>query len=297
VPSASRAAYRAAILRALFVNTLWATSWALIKIVFRAHLPPLTFAGTRYLLASLCLAAVVFARPSNRWTIGSLTPADWRRLAFLGVVYYAVSQGSQFIALSLVPAATLGLVLNLTPAIVAIVGWRRAHEPPTWMQSLGVALTTAGVLTYFWPVTLAKLAGPGILAALVGLVTNSIAAIVGRRANVGGHPAVVVTFVSMGIGSSVLLATGLTVQGWVPPGGEQWAIIAWLAVVNTAFAFTMWNRSLQTLTAVEASVINSTMLPQTAIVAALVVGEVLSATQIAGLALVVLGTFVVQLRR
>jgi len=297
VPRSSTAAYRAAIVRVLFVNTLWATSWALIKIAFRANLPPLTFAGTRYVLASLCLAAVVFARASNRWAIGSLTPADWRRLAFLGIVYYAVSQGSQFIALSLVPAATLGLVLNLTPAIVAITGWRRAHEPPTIVQSLGVALTTTGVLVYFWPITLAKIAGPGIIAALIGLMTNSVAAIVGRRANVGGHPAVVVTFVSMGIGSALLLATGLTVQGWVPPGPEQWTIIVWLAVVNTAFSFTMWNRSLQTLTAVEASVINSTMLPQTAIVAALVVGEALNVTQIAGLALVVLGTFVVQLRR
>jgi drug/metabolite transporter (DMT)-like permease len=41
-------------------------------------------------------------------------------------------------------------------------------------------------------------------------------------------------------------------------------IIGWLSVINTAFAFTLWNHTLRTLTAVESSVMNNTVLVQIA---------------------------------
>jgi len=50
-------------------------------------------------------------------------------------------------------------------------------------------------------------------------------------------------------------------------------IIALLAIVNAAFAFTLWNKSLQMLTAVESSIINGTMLPQIAILAWIFLNE------------------------
>jgi multidrug transporter EmrE-like cation transporter len=68
-------------------------------------------------------------------------------------------------------------------------------------------------------------------------------------------------------------------------------------LVNTALAFTLWNKSLQTLTAVESSIINGTMLPQIAILAWIFLDEPLGSRQIAGLALVAAGTLIVQLWR
>jgi drug/metabolite transporter (DMT)-like permease len=94
-----------------------------------------------------------------------------------------------------------------------------------------------------------------------------------------------------------MLAIGLATQGVGSLTIQQWAIIGWLAVVNTAFAFTLWNKSLQTLTAVESSIINSTMLPQIAILAWVFLDEPLGGRQVAGLALVASGTLVVQLWR
>jgi len=49
--------------------------------------------------------------------------------------------------------------------------------------------------------------------------------------------------------------------------------ILWLALVNTAFAFTIWNLTLRTLTATESSVINGTMLFQIAILAWIFLGR------------------------
>ena len=74
-----------------------------------------------------------------------------------------------------------------------------------------------------------------------------------------------------------------------------WAIVVWLAAMNTAFAFTLWNLTLRRLSAMESSVINNTMLIQIALLAWIFLGESLGARQIVGLVLASLGTLVVQL--
>jgi drug/metabolite transporter (DMT)-like permease len=106
-----------------------------------------------------------------------------------------------------------------------------------------------------------------------------------------------VTAVSMGVGALVLLTTGVAIQGLPPLSVQHWLIIGWLAVVNTAFAFTLWNRTLRTLTAVESSIINSTMLAQIAVLAWLFLGESLTWQRAVGLVLAGQGTVLVQLRR
>ncbi len=51
-----------------------------------------------------------------------LTPSDWLRLSVLGVVFYSVTQGAQFVALGFLPAVTLSLILCFSPAVVALLG-------------------------------------------------------------------------------------------------------------------------------------------------------------------------------
>jgi drug/metabolite transporter (DMT)-like permease len=86
---------------ALFVVFLWATSWVLIKIGLR-EIPALTFAGMRYALASLALlGAVHISRGAT--ALRSIPASGWRKLALLGILLYAVTQGAVFLALSTCP--------------------------------------------------------------------------------------------------------------------------------------------------------------------------------------------------
>jgi drug/metabolite transporter (DMT)-like permease len=102
-------------------------------------------------------------------------------------------------------------------------------------------------------------------------------------------PPLVVTAVSMGTGAIPLLGVGLAVEGLPSLSPAGWGIIAWLAVVNTALAFTLWNRSLQRLSAVESSMINSTMLVQIAVLAWLFLGEQLAWRDVVGLIVATVG--------
>jgi drug/metabolite transporter (DMT)-like permease len=101
----------------------------------------------------------------------------------------------------------------------------------------------------------------------------------------------------MSIGAAALLGAGVAAQGWPAFGPRELAIVAWLAIVNTAFAFTLWNRSLRVLTAVESSVLNGLMLPQIALLAVLFLGESLSGRQVVALVLAAAGALAVQIRR
>jgi len=67
--------------------------------------------------------------------------------------------------------------------------------------------------------------------------------------------------------------------------------------VNTAFAFTLWNRGLRTLTAMEANVINSMMLVFIPMLAWLFLGETITLKSLLALVLATGGIFVVSLAR
>jgi drug/metabolite transporter (DMT)-like permease len=270
----------------------------LIKFGLHANLPALTFAGLRYVLAFLCLMPFVVLNPLHRSTIRLFTRADWARLALLGIVYYTLTQGSQFLSLAYLPAAMVSLLLNLTPLVVGLFGIVFLREHPSSGQWFGIALTILGVVLYFFPVDAAELHVFGLLVALAGVLTNAASSVLGRQANrLANSSPLVITLISMGIGSILLLVVGIIFQGLGALDLQSWLLIAWLAIVNTAFAFTLWNHTLRTLSAVESSVINSLMMPQIAILAFVFLGETLTGKEIVGLILVSVGVIVVQLQK
>ena len=287
-----------ALLQAVFVTFLWSTSWVLIKFGLRNQLPALTFAGLRYFTAFLCLIPFVLFNPSEHERIKRLSRTDWFWLFVLGVFVITLTQGAQFLSLAYLPAAMVSLVANLTSVVVGVAGIWLIQEAPSRLQWIGVGVTVLGVGLYFLPVNLAGMVGFGLLIAVFGMLSNAASSLLGRKINLQEHLSpLVVTFTSMGIGSVLLLATGILTQGFGTPTLSDWAIIGWLAVVNTAFAFTVWNHTLRTLSAIESSVVNSLMMPQIALLAYVFLGETLSIKELAGLLLVGIGVVIVQRRK
>ena len=286
-----------AILQAIFMTMLWASSWVLIKFGLRNNIPAISFAGLRYSLAWLCLLPFVLYKKEQHLALKQLSRGAWIRLSILGFVFYTLTQGSQFLSLAYLPAAMVSLLLNLTPVLVGIAGIFFLSEQPTKFQWFGIGLAIFGVGMYFLPIAIAQAQIIGVIVALVGVLSNASASLLGREINRSGTLSpLLVTFVSMGIGSFLLLSIGAVTQGFGSMTWQDWMIVIWLAVVNTAFAFTLWNHTLRTLSAVESSVINSLMMPQIAILALLFLDEALNAKEIWGLALVGVGVLIVQLK-
>lgn len=284
-----------AIWQALFVTFLWSTSWVLIKFGLE-DIPALTFAGLRYFLAFLLLLPF-FWRSAGATPLRALTRRDWWLLLSLGVVYYTITQGMMFVTLAYIPAIAFSLLLNATAVIVAVLGIWLLAERPSWGQWVGTAVFLLGCAVYFYPSEIPAGQMIGYLFALIALTANAFASILGRAVNRHSrlHP-LTVTVVSMGLGSALLLTAGLLLEPWPQISWQNWLVIAWLALVNTAWAFTLWNQSLRTLTAMESSIINNTMLIQIAILAWLFLGESLGWIEVIGLALAAVGVLLVQLK-
>jgi drug/metabolite transporter (DMT)-like permease len=287
--------HTSAIISALFVTVLWSSSWVLVKLGLK-DIPPLTFAGLRYVWAFLILLPVALRGPSRLRELRRMTLRDGMQLALLGLLFYTATQGLVYVALEHLRAATLSLMLNFTSAIVAILGIYWLAEKPTPLQWLGMSIFLLGAWVYFSP----RGADEPLLGLVAGgavVLANALSSLLGREVN-RSHKfdPLIVTLVSMGLGSITLLALGLSLQGLPPLDLRGWAIIGWLAVVNSAFAFTLWNRTQRTLSATESSMINNTMLVQIAVLAWVFLGERLRLQEIGGLAAAALGILLVQVR-
>jgi drug/metabolite transporter (DMT)-like permease len=117
------------LIMALVVTFLWSSSWIMIKSGL-SDIPPLAFAGLRYVIAfiGLLLFGVLTGRLQR---FKQLDRSDWVPLALYGLVFITLTQGTQFLALSMLPAVSASLVLSFTPLLVALLGWRLLNERPT----------------------------------------------------------------------------------------------------------------------------------------------------------------------
>jgi drug/metabolite transporter (DMT)-like permease len=283
------------VLIALFVTFLWSTSWILIKVGL-VDIPALPFAGLRYLFASIILFIyMIFTRKIH--LITSLTKPQWKTLLIYGFILITLTQGTQFLALSMLPAVSLSLFLNMSPIFVLFLGYFFLKETINRVQMLGIFLFFFGIFIYFYQVDLGNNL-PGLALAVFGVGINAIAAVFGRSINAKRDiDPMVITVVITGFGSIFLLLGGIAIQGMPVLNVQGWLIVGWLAAINTALAFTLWNTALRELKAVEANTINNTMLIQIALLAAIFLNESLSLRQWVAIAVVAIGVWLVQLRK
>lgn len=285
-----------AILQALFVTFLWSTSWVIIKIGLDG-IPPLTFAALRYGIAFIILLTFTLRLPANRAAIRALTRADLGRLAALGLVYYAITQGTSFLTLQYLPAVTFSLLLNFSTVVIAVMGIFMLAEYPNRQQWIGIVIFLTGVVLYFSNDNLGvSLLGLGF--GLASMLANSAGSVMGRNIN-RTHTVspLIVTLISMGIGAAILGVTSRALEPMPALTLTDWSFILWLAVINTALTFPLWNHTLRVLSAVESSVINNTMLIQIALLAWIFLGESITWIEAIGLLIAAAGILLVNISR
>lgn len=279
-----------AILEALLVTLLWSSSIILIK-KYLLDVPPLAFTGMRYALAFLFLLPGLIRRKGE---VRQLRAKDWRYLVILGLVYYTITQGAQFLSLVYLDAITMSLLLNFTGPMVALLGLFFLKESVSRLQWIGMSVFLIGVAIYFFPITTMPKSLLGVGLALLTMTANSIAAVMGRGVNREQRlDPMVVTGISMGIGAAVLLGIGLAIHGIPTFEPRVWFLLFLIGGFNTALAFWLWNRTQQVLTATESSVINNSMLIHISILSWLFLGESLSPVGLIGLLVSIAGVFLV----
>ena len=286
---------RNAIIMAIGVTTIWSTSWIFIKIGLK-EIPALPFAALRYFFAFLMLLPWLMRNPT-KGVIKALGWKDWLVLAGLAVLTYPLNQGGLFMALSFLPNTSVSLLQNFSPVFIALLGSLILKEMVNTRQYMGMGVLLAGALIFFLPLQSYNMSVPGLVASFVTLFSNVFNSVLGRKVlKEGRYPVLVLTGVGMGMGSIIMMVISRAWE-WIPRLSPQmWAILLFLSCINTALAFTLWNTSLTRLTAFEANIINNTMLVQIAILSWIFLGDAISWKMAAGMALVLGGAVLVNMR-
>ena len=279
----------AALAEGLVVVLIFGSTLALAKAAL-AYLGPLTLSALRYCLAALLLHPLAARRASPaRWPTRL-----WKRFLFIGLSFYVVGNGAVFLGLRYLPATTTTLLLNLIPIVVLVAGIVWLGEAPTRVQLAGVAVGLAGGALFFSPGF--KAGEPlGIAIVTVGLVGNAMFGIVGRGiARERSADTLSLTAIPLAVGGAIMLPLALAVEGVPRSPAAGWGIVLWLAVVNTACAYLLYNHALRVLAALEMSMLLNLTPLVTALLAWAFLGERLGVVQLIGMVVVIAGVALVQ---
>ena len=216
---------------------VWSSTWLVIKIGLR-DLPPISYAGIRFVVAVIVLLAVSVGRvrllPQRR--------SDYALLGFTGVLMFAVNYGLLFWG-ELHVSSGLAAVLQAT---IPIFGMVFAHlmlpDEPMRLQKLagsllalgGVAIICARLLDFnglmaFW-------GGLGIVFGAAGAAFSNVL----LKARVLPVAPAMIAAWQMIFGTAPLLVTGFIVEG--NPFRFHWTTLSifcllYLAVIGSALAF------------------------------------------------------------
>jgi drug/metabolite transporter (DMT)-like permease len=279
-----------AIAEGVLATLVWASSFVFVKIGLD-YMGPLTIAGLRYFLASLLLLPFAVRRGNtNRPWASSL----WLRLFLIGFSAYVIGNGAMFWGLKYLPATTGSFMMSFSPLLILFAGTVWLKEIPTRRQIIGVMVALAGSVLFFSSgLRVGEPLGLGIVA--VGLLGFLFFGILGREvAREQKVDTLSLTAIPLAFGGSLLLLVALPLEGLPAFSVTGWGIVFLLAVINTAFAYILYNHSLQVLTALEMNVMLNLSPLGTAVLAWLLLDERLSIIQIIGMITAIIGVVLVQ---
>ncbi len=272
---------------------IWSSSFVFIKMGL-VYLKPMTLAGMRYFTAFILLVPIMSYRGELR---RKLTRAQWIDLFLMGLCAYTLANGALFWGLKYIPAITGSFLFSLLPLPVLFLGILWLREMPKGWQIVGILVAMGGSALFFSP---GLAAGEPFAVGVVslGVLAFAFYGILSRSSAKDGRVSMIqLTAIPLGFGGGLLLLLGVVIEGAFRPSLPGLALVLWLAVINTILAYLFYYRSLRVLTALELHIILNLSPLGTALLAALLLGERLTLTQIIGMFTVIIGVTLVQWRR
>ena len=224
----------------LILCGIWGSTWLFIKVGL-ADLPPFTFAGIRFVLASLILTLLVIVRRAP-WP---RTRREWGLIAVVGLLQFALNYGLVFWGEQYISSGLAAVLQSTFPVFgLVIAHFYLPQERMTGVRVVGVLLGVFGVAVIFSDqLTIAgNLAFLGSMAlvasAFFGSYSNVLVKAYGTRIDPQVFAATQMIF-----GFVPLLGIGILVEG--NPLRFHWtakAVICllYLVVVGSVLAFALY---------------------------------------------------------
>ncbi|MGI8897263.1 MAG: DMT family transporter [Pyrinomonadaceae bacterium] len=224
----------------LLLCCIWGSTWLFIKLGLE-DLPPLTFAGIRFVIAVTILFSLIAIRRLSLPRTGR----DWMLLAMTGLLAFSLNYGLLFWGEQYISSGLAALLQATIPAFgLVIAHFYLPGERMTPARILGVILGVLGVAVVFS--SQLEIAGPKALAGCAALVLSSVCAaysnVLVKAYGKQLDPAILAGG-QMFFGMIPLLLIGIPLEG--NPLGFRWtpmAVVAlfYLAIVGSVVAFLLY---------------------------------------------------------
>jgi drug/metabolite transporter (DMT)-like permease len=283
--------YAGLVLTMFFWGSAFPTSKMLVL-----EVPPEVAAVLRFGFGSLLMMAILFRRSAR-----PVPDRDvWLRLAAVAIVGVTGFNTLFFRGLSLAPSSDAGIIIpTMSPVFTALAGMLFLGEPARLHRIAGLAVSLTGAVLFFWEVIAHTGGQEGRVwgdAALIGAaVCWAASSILSRPLSVriGAMPAASWTLF---LGSLLLLAISSPKMAAVPWGvltGRFWVVLAYVVAFPTVIAYILWMEGIRILGSGPATSFMFLAPVFALLIAALLLGERITALQGIGGMLMLCGVWLV----
>ncbi|MEZ2128672.1 MULTISPECIES: EamA family transporter [unclassified Sinorhizobium] len=259
-----------------FAPVVWGSTY-LVTTEFLSGFSPMTVAMLRALPAGLLLMAIVRQMPTGIW---------WLRSFILGALNISIFLSMLFVAAYRLPGGVAGTVLSAQPLIVVFLASFLLASPVRPLAIIGALVGMGGVALLVLTPS-AALDVIGIAAGLAGATSMALGGILARKWRPPVSP-LAFTAWQLTAGGLLLVPVVLLFEPSLPvPTASNLVGLAWLGLVGAALTYALWFRGIGRL---DSSVVSSLLFlsPLTAVLLGWgLLGQTLTALQIAGIALVI----------
>lgn len=267
---------------------LWSGGYATAKLGLQ-YAEPLTFLAIRFVsVVVIMLVLYLILRPPL-----PKTRAEWWHLAIVGFLLQSVYFGFSYLGFSAgVAAGTLALIMSLQPVLVALIAPSWNSEQVSWQRAVGLLLGLLGVGIVI--VSRTEIEPPTLLGfgcAVVALCGITLGSLWEKRYGVSQHPVVAnlvgYTVGLFGILPFVFLLETRTVV-WT---AELFAALAYLVIGNSVIAVGLLLAMIRAGEVSRVSALLYLVPPIAALIAWLLLGEVMPLLAWPGMALAAAGVY------
>jgi len=279
--AASDHAYHRSLLILLILT--WAISWPVIKVGVTV-LPPIWFGCLRYIIAALCLFALVAMRGELIWP----PRPDWPLIAVSGALQMGAYTALTGLALTILPPGRASVLAFSTPIWVVPLAASWLREPISQRALLGAGMGLLGVVSIAAP----SLHADGkdqmlAYAMLMGAAAAWAISIVFVRRHHFSATVLALAPWQVLVAALLLLPLAIMIEGGPPLiGAKGVATLAYVGPIATAFAY--W-AVVETGRHFPASTMSTALLATPSLgilISALTLGETIGVSLVAGVVLI-----------
>ena len=281
-----------AVLLLLIATAIWGLAFVAQKAAM-AHMGPLTFSGTRFLLGGVALLPFALMELRRKAPDGAgFTPRLWLQIGILCAAFLIGSLLQQY-GLVQTTVTNSGFLTALYVLFVPLIAFVAIRAMPHPIIYVGAPLALVGIF-YLNGGHLAALNFGDVLVIISAVFWGGHVFLVGLLSRATALPVTLsaITFVGTGV---VCLALGLPIEAPALEGfGAIWVQIAYTGLLSTGLAFTLQAIAQQHVPAANAAIVLSAESLFAALGGALVLGERLSPVGYAGAALIFFAIILVE---